>query len=196
MTELPSGQTFAGEVPDKKTQDKNTFASNVHGYLKYIVGTHMPFIQNWSAALKTLTEEITTIANAVKENKDAVVEKEALVNPHYNNIDTVSTNIEDIKNIALNITAIKTAQENAQTAVSAKEEALEAKEIVINASSTLAEGTINDAVTSTTNTFSSKKIEEKLAENEQVLDEKLAEADTKIASISNKPTQAQILAYS
>jgi len=85
----------------------------------YVWSTIPSVINSMNAAIdeqNNVNEDITTKHNTV-------VEKEALINPHYSAIDIVANNIVSINNVVTNMTEILHADDNAAIASTAANEA-------------------------------------------------------------------------
>jgi hypothetical protein len=61
MTTLPTITQYTGQVPDRTTMDKNTFANSVYYYLKYFNGTFTPQSNDFATKLNTLSGELTQV---------------------------------------------------------------------------------------------------------------------------------------
>jgi len=116
MTKLT---VYQGSVPDKKTMNKTVFALSVHNWLAYISVTHAPQMNTVVDEIGAAVIAIEGFTQTAQSAAGMVTAKEALLSPHYSNIDTVSENIASINTIVLNITDIQNANANAQIALEA-----------------------------------------------------------------------------
>jgi len=89
---VPDVTIYGGSVPDKSTMDRATFALAVHPYMNFFNTDSIPEIQAWRTSVNILTGQMNTLASEVSD-------KEALVSPHYDNIDIIGENIENINTI-------------------------------------------------------------------------------------------------
>ncbi|BCD59635.1 SBBP repeat-containing protein [Nitratiruptor sp. YY08-10] len=140
MTQLPTLTVFNGQVPDKTTMDKDTFANSVHIYLNYFNDSFVPETNTLVNNMNTLSGEVQTAANNAEASAQNAATSEAN-----------AANSE--------LKAYKWAEEAEDVEVetgkySAKHWAIKAQAAV----ATLPEGTIDDLLVATDKTWSSQKI--------------------------------------
>lgn len=108
MTTLPTLVAYAGVVPDKSKMDKTEFANSMHGYLNFFNTSFTVNMTDFSKKMNNLSAEITSTAKQMSDNKDVVVEKEALIAPHYTAIEAVYENATNINATAGSLLDLKT----------------------------------------------------------------------------------------
>jgi hypothetical protein len=109
---IPTVRAYSGTIPDKATQTETEFANNVYPFHLYYNNEWVPDVNATSSALDTFKTEANALAIAVNNDKDIVVEKEALVNPHYVAIDTIYSNIDNINAVNTNESNINAVNAN------------------------------------------------------------------------------------
>lgn len=148
--------------------------------------------------IKNVSDNIANINTVAldKANIDAVAANKAnidAVNANKINIDTVATNIADVNTVADNIDDIKNAYQNAQTAITAKNETLTIAESVevmaedVNANKELAKTYADNAKLSETN---AKASEDAAAEFADLCENRLNKAVAKAAEAVQAATDA------
>jgi len=185
MQNIPNVQNFdLNRIPKEGSATFRADASYVWSTLPTVVED----IDSAITAINTLSSELKESAQQVAQDKNTVVEKEALINPHYSAIQTIHDNIEilnsvdaneeNINLIVLSMNDIKNAGTNIQLAIDAKNKAqeiaqdvsnvlttakAEAELIIDSATNALPQGSINDLTSSKTTVYSSEEMENKLA---------------------------------
>ena len=67
--------------------------------INYLFGYHPDF----ATVINQWTPQANQLGIEINDAKDIVVAKEALINPHYTNIDLVGNNIDNVNLVALNV---------------------------------------------------------------------------------------------
>jgi len=74
MTKLPTLTVFSGAIPDKSTQTAKEFANAVHPFMAFYHTNTIPEIVSFSAAMNTVSAEITGYSEQITEDKAHVNE--------------------------------------------------------------------------------------------------------------------------
>jgi len=169
MTQLPTLTPFSGQVPNKQTMDKDTFANSVHTYLNYFNDSFVPetnaLVTNLIVFAGEIQEFIDTANQTVEEidqiKTDTISAKDAAVDA-ANQAHTEYLNAKQERELAKNYA---NADEDVQVEsgyYSAKHYMLKTQAIMAGAVAQLPEGTIDDAAIGTNVTWSSSKIDNEL----------------------------------
>ena len=188
MTNLPTIRKFTGQVPNKETMDKDTFANSVHTYLNYFNDVFVPDTQDFTDKMNTLEGELDDFLNDandlvnqadsirtdVTNLKDETIQYKTLAK-NYANADKnveVETGLYSAKHYSLisqdyQILAKNYANADEDVEVesgyySAKHYMLKTQAIMDNAVAQLPEGTIDDSAIGDDITWSSQKIDNEL----------------------------------
>jgi len=95
-------------IPDagkRGIQERDDFVSSQEAFQDHLV-------DNTVSELNAFKEQANNLRIEVNSTRDTVVEKEALINPHYSTIDSVGNNIDDIIDINDNISIISNVNNN------------------------------------------------------------------------------------
>jgi len=150
MTQLQTLTVFTGQVPDKSTMDKDTFANSVHTYLNYFNDTFTPETNTLVNDMNTLSGEIQTAADNASTSETNAANSATNASNSEQKAYRWAEEAEDVE--------VETGQ------YSAKHWAIKAQ----NAVATLPAGTINDSLIATDKAWSSQKISDGLALKEDV----------------------------
>lgn len=129
---------YTGTIPERKPNNESQRALAVWHFLNFTSNTMFTEInENFIPKLNTLKTQLNTTIEDITAKHNTVVEKEALMNPHYNAINGVNQNKTNINAVAdeivPNITQILLADQNAQTATQKAQEAAQSAEAAQNA---------------------------------------------------------------
>ncbi|BAF69592.1 phage-related tail protein [Nitratiruptor sp. SB155-2] len=192
MTQLPTLTVFSGQVPDKTTMDKDTFANSVHIYLNYFNDSFVPETNTLVDNMNTLSGEVQTAAdnaavsatnaatseaNAVQSATNAATSEQNAATSEANAANSASAAANSEANAA---TSESNAAQSATNAANSEQKAFKwanededievepgqysAKHWAAKAAYVVSNGVIDDTSVSTITTYSSQMIEDRLQE--------------------------------
>lgn len=105
MAEITQVISTIPQAGKRGIQERDDFVVSQESFQDHLV-------DNTVEELNTFKDQTNTLRIEVNNTRDTIVEKEALVSPHYTTIDTVSNNIDNITTVNQNINTIENVNNN------------------------------------------------------------------------------------
>jgi len=155
--EIPKVDSYTGDFPDRKVQDRDTFAENIFSYIKWAgtsfiaslnvvinsINSTVAQLNEWVDAVNAWQSEVSENANIAKALRDETAQYKQDIVDLKNDVVGIQLNIEANKaDIEVDVTQAKT----------------DLQDILNGATASLPAGTIIDSTTTDSTTWSSKKL--------------------------------------